>query len=65
MTSPEALRRVPTLLAPGRLGSLTLKNKMVLPPMVRNGCCVGLTLYSIRSKWVGNTKTSKHTSLTR
>ena len=36
MTSPEALRRFPTLLTPGRLGGLTLKNKMVLPPMGTN-----------------------------
>jgi 2,4-dienoyl-CoA reductase-like NADH-dependent reductase (Old Yellow Enzyme family)/thioredoxin reductase len=36
MTSPEALRRFPTLLSPGHLAGMTLKNKFVLPAMGTN-----------------------------
>lgn len=36
MTSPEALRRFPTLLSPGHLAGMPLKNKFVLPAMGTN-----------------------------
>ena len=36
MSVQEALSRFPHLLTPGKLAGLTLKNKMILPPMVTN-----------------------------
>lgn len=36
MNGPQALGRFPNLLAPGRLGRLSLKNKMILPAMGTN-----------------------------